>query len=137
MSPEQIELVKSSYVLVEPISDQAADLFYGRLFEVAPEVRSLFPDDMADQKKKLFTMLGVAVKGLDRIDALLPALHALGKRHIGYGTRPDHYAVVGGALLWTLSQGLGEAFTPDVEQAWAQAYSLLSQAMLAGAEETA
>lgn len=137
MTPEQIALVQSSFAKVEPIAQTAADLFYSRLFEVEPGYRTLFPDDISEQKQKLMTMLAVAVNGLDRIEAIAPAVRKLGERHAGYGVTPDQYPAVGSALLWTLAQGLGEDFTPEVETAWIAAYSLLADTMVAGAEQTA
>ena len=83
MTPQQVSLVQQSFAKVAPIAPQAADLFYGRLFEVAPQVRSLFPDDMSEQKKKLMGMLAVVVNGLDKLDTILPAASALAKRHVG------------------------------------------------------
>ena len=137
MTPEQIALVQSSFAKVEPIAQTAADLFYSRLFEVEPGYRTLFPDDISEQKQKLMTMLAVAVNGLGRIEAIVPAVRKLGERHAGYGVTPDQYPAVGSALLWTLAQGLGEDFTPEVETAWIAAYSLLADTMVAGAEQTA
>lgn len=137
MTPQQISLVQESFAKVEPIAPQAAEIFYDRLFEVAPEVRSLFPDDMTTQKQKLMTMLGVAVNGLSDLEAILPAVQNLGRRHKDYGTQPEQYGVVGEALLYTLGQGLGDSFTSDVREAWADAYSLLASAMIAAAGETA
>ena len=130
MTPQQIALVQASFAKVVPIAGTAADLFYSRLFEIAPDVRRMFPDDMALQKKKLMVMLGTAVNGLSRLDALLPAVHALGERHAGYGVHVEHFAPVGAALLWALEQGLGDEFTPAVEEAWATAYDILSRAMI-------
>lgn len=129
MTPQQIALVQASFAKVVPIAGTAADLFYARLFEIAPDVRRMFPDDMALQKKKLMVMLGTAVNGLSRLDALLPAVHALGERHAGYGVQAEHFEPVGQALLWTLKQGLGDEFTPAVEEAWVTAYDVLSGAM--------
>ncbi len=137
MTPDQIKLVKHSFAQVAPIADQAADLFYDRLFESAPGVRPLFPDDMAEQKKKLMQMLATAVANLDRVEEILPALEDLGRRHVDYGTRPEHYDTVGEALIWTLGQGLGEAFTPAVEEAWVQTYGTIAQVMKAAAAEVA
>ncbi len=130
MTPEQIALVKDSFAKVAPISAQAADLFYGRLFEVAPQVRALFPDEMAEQKRKLMATLAVVVNALDKLDTVLPAVSQLAKKHVDYGAKPEHYPVVGGALLWTLEQGLGEHWTPEVAQAWTEAYALLSGFMI-------
>ncbi len=133
MTPEQIHLVQSSFEKVAPIADDAAALFYGRLFEIAPEVRPLFKGDMADQGRKLMMTLGTVVRSLDRLDSVMPAVTALAIRHVSLGVEPQHYQPVGAALLWTLQQGLGDAFTPDTPEAWAKAYGLLSSAMIAAA----
>ena len=133
MTPQQVSLVQESFSKVAPIAPQAADLFYGRLFEVAPTVRTLFPDDLSEQKKKLMGMLAVVVGGLDKLDTILPAASALAKRHVDYGAAPEHYPVVGGALLWTLEKGLGEAWTPELAQAWTDAYATLSGFMISEA----
>jgi len=129
MTPEQIQLVKSSWAQVVPISDTAAKLFYGKLFELDPTLKPLFKGDMAEQGKKLMRMVGTAVNGLDRLDQIVPAVKDLGVRHVAYGVQDAHYDTVGSALLWTLGQGLGDAFTPDVETAWATAYGLLADTM--------
>jgi hemoglobin-like flavoprotein len=133
MSPDEIALVRSSFNKVRPISVQAAELFYGRLFEVAPGVRALFKGDMAEQGAKLMATIGMVVASLDRLEKVLPAVQELAKRHVGYGALPAHYAVVGDCLLWTLGQGLGAEFTPDTHAAWAKAYSVLSGAMIEAA----
>ena len=112
MNPTQINLVQESFAKVAPISEQAATLFYDRLFEVAPAVKVMFPADMKEQRKKLMATLAVVVNGLSHLESVLPAASALAKRHVSYGARPEHYPVVGGALLWTLEKGLGEAWTP-------------------------
>ena len=135
MTPTQIKLVQESFAKVAPIAATAADLFYGRLFEIAPHIRAMFPEDLTEQKKKLMAMLGTVVAGLDRIDALMPAVRALGRSHAQYGVTSAHFAPVGVALLWTLKKGLGDAFTPEVREAWATAYSVLSQAMIVSANE--
>jgi hemoglobin-like flavoprotein len=135
MTPHQIKLVQTSFAKVAPIAATAADLFYGRLFEIAPHVRAMFPSDLTEQKKKLMAMLGTAVGGLSHLDTLLPAVQALGRRHRGYGVTAAHYTPVGAALLWTLEQGLGEAFTPEVKDAWATAYIVLSTTMINAANE--
>ena len=135
MTPNQIKLVQTSFAQVAPIAATAADLFYGRLFEIAPQVRAMFPDDLGEQKKKLMAMLGTAVAGLSRLETLMPAVQALGRRHAGYGVKAQHYASVGSALLWTLEKGLGEAFTPEVKDAWATTYIVLSTTMMNAANE--
>jgi hemoglobin-like flavoprotein len=138
VTPEQVRLVRASDQEVMPIADTAARLFYGRLFEIEPDLRRLFErSDMAKQRAKLMQTLSVAVAALDRMDSLGPALAAMGRRHEGYGVEDRHYAVVGAALLWTLEQGLGDGFTRSVRGAWAAAYDLLAAAMrgVAGGEE--
>ena len=130
MNPSQIKLVQDSFAKVAPISEQAAVLFYGRLFEVAPSVRAMFPDDMKEQRKKLMATLAVVVGGLSNLEAVLPAASALAKRHVSYGAKAEHYPVVGGALLWTLEKGLGDAWTPEVADAWTAAYGTLSGYMI-------
>jgi nitric oxide dioxygenase len=135
MTPTQIKLVQSSFAQVAPIAATAADLFYERLFEVAPALRPMFPADLGEQKKKLMAMLGTVVAGLADLDTLLPAVKSLGRRHGGYGVKAQHYTQVGSALLWTLEKGLGETFTPDVRDAWATAYIVLSTTMMQAASE--
>ena len=132
-----IKLVRKSFDLVVPISGVAADLFYERLFYIAPSLRRLFPGDMRDQKRKLMIMLATAVHGLTDLDALAPQLMALGARHVGYGVKDAHYKAVGEALIWTLERGLANAFTPDVERAWVRVYLLVAATMQAGADEVA
>jgi hemoglobin-like flavoprotein len=129
MTPQQIELVQTSFRKVVPIAGTAADLFYDRLFETAPEVRSMFPQDMKEQKAKLMGMLGTAVSNLHKLDEILPAVRALGERHKGYGVTAAHYAPVGAALLWTLEKGLGPDFTPEVKEAWTETYTALAGVM--------
>ena len=130
LTPEQKQLVRSTWALVVPIQDEAARLFYGRLFEIAPSTRPLFAStDMAKQGKKLMQTINVAVAGLERLDAIRSAVEALGRRHVGYGVKEEHYESVGAALLWTLEQGLGEEFTPEVEEAWAETYWTLATIM--------
>lgn len=131
MTPHQIDLVQTSFKKVVPIAAKAADLFYDRLFEIAPEVRPLFPADLSVQKQKLMAMLGTAVTNLHQLDTILPAVKALGQRHVSYGVTPAHYAPVGAALLWTLEMGLGPDFTPEVKTAWTDTYMALSGAMTA------
>jgi hemoglobin-like flavoprotein len=129
MTPNQIEMVQRSWNQVLPIAEAAAQMFYDRLFTLDPSLRSLFRGDMKEQGRKLMTMIGFAVKGLTRLEQLVPGVQALGRRHAGYGVRDEHYATVAAALLWTLEQGLGEAFTAEVRDAWTTAYGLLANTM--------
>lgn len=135
MPDHQIQLVRNSFALVQPIATQAASLFYGNLFAADPTLRTLFRGDMAQQGERLMTMIGSAVRLLDKPDALMPVLRSLGARHVGYGVVDAHYATVGGALLLTLEQGLGEAFTPEVRAAWTKVYGLISHTMIEAANQ--
>jgi hemoglobin-like flavoprotein len=138
LTPEQKQLVRSTWALVRPIQEEAARLFYGRLFEVDPSTRHLFVhSDMARQGRMLMQTINIAVTSLDRLEKILPAIEDLGRRHAGYGVTDEHYASVGEALLWTLGQGLGEAFTPEVEEAWAETYWTLATIMKGAMAEAA
>jgi nitric oxide dioxygenase len=131
MTPLQIKLVQDSFAKVAPISEQAAIIFYERLFEVAPQVRAMFPDDLTEQRKKLMATLAVVVNGLSNLNAILPAASMLAKHHVAYGVTASHYAPVGAALLWTLERGLGpQQWTQETAAAWAAAYTVLSQYMI-------
>jgi nitric oxide dioxygenase len=136
MNREQVELVRTTWLQVGPIADTAAQLFYGRLFELEPELRRLFSHtEMAEQRRKLMQTLAVAVGALDRLETLRPALEEMGRRHQGYGVEDRHYDLVGAALLWTLGQGLGEGFTGRVRDAWTTAYLTLAGIMRRAAGE--
>jgi hemoglobin-like flavoprotein len=130
MTPGQVKLVQESFAKVVPISEAAAVLFYDRLFEIAPQVKAMFPPDMTGQRRKLMATLAVVVNGLSNLESILPAASALAKRHVSYGAKPEHYPVVGAALLWTLEKGLGDAWTPEVAEAWTAAYGTLSGYMI-------
>lgn len=125
----QVDLVQSSFDKVLPIADVAADIFYSRLFELDPSLRRLFHGDLKLQGKKLMDTLRIIVGNLNRLDRIVPGVRALGERHVAYGVEASHYDTVGEALLWTLERGLGDAFTADVRNAWAAAYTLLARTM--------
>jgi hemoglobin-like flavoprotein len=129
VTSRQKTLVQESFASIAPIAEDAMALFYRRLFELDPALRRMFPADMAAQHRKLVQMLTAAVKGLDHLDRLVPVVQDLGRRHAGYGVTETHYETVGAALLWTLDKGLGEAFTPDMKDAWATVYGLLASVM--------
>lgn len=129
-------LVQQSFAAVAPIADDAAALFYRRLFELDPSLERMFKGDMTEQRRKLMQMLTAAVKGLDRLEQLVPVVEDLGRRHVGYGVNDAHYDTVGAALLWTLEKGLGKAFTPEVHEAWAAVYGLLATTMKNAAKES-
>jgi hemoglobin-like flavoprotein len=129
MTPRQKELVQTTWSKVVPISDTAAGLFYGKLFELDPALRPMFSSDIKEQGKKLTTMITVAVRGLDDLTTLVPAVQALGRRHAGYGVKDEHYAIVAAALLWTLEKGLGNDWNNEVRDAWVVVYTILADTM--------
>jgi hemoglobin-like flavoprotein len=135
MTPHQIDLVQKSFADVKPIAKAAAELFYQRLFALDPSLRTMFKGEMGKQGQMLMSMIGAAVGGLRDLETLSPVVRQLGARHVGYGVRDEHYDTVGRALLWTLEQGLGDDFTPDVHDAWSAAYGLLAGVMQLGAME--
>jgi hemoglobin-like flavoprotein len=135
LTAAQKTLVQESFATITPIADDAAALFYRRLFEIDPSLRAMFKGDMTQQRKKLMQMLTAAVKGLDRIEQLIPVVQDLGRRHAAYGVTDVHYDTVGEALLWTLEVGLGDAFTPATREAWATVYDLLATTMQRAAHE--
>ena len=130
MTPDQIKAIQDSFARVAPISEQAAALFYGRLFEIAPHVKPLFRGDMKEQGRKLMATLAVVVNGLRNLESVLPAASALAKRHVDYGVKAADYAPVGAALLWTLEKGLGAQWSPELAAAWGSAYTILSEYMI-------
>jgi hemoglobin-like flavoprotein len=130
MTPEQVKLVQQTFGQVVPVADKAAEIFYDRLFEIAPEVKPLFHGDMAEQRRKLIATLAAVVSGLSDLPSVLPAASALAKRHVDYGAKPEHYSVVGEALLWTLARGLGPQWNNQVADAWTAAYATLSGFMI-------
>lgn len=137
MTPHQIILVQASWEKCVPIADQAAALFYGRLFELDPSLKPMFKSDIKEQGRKLMQMITVAVRGLNDLGKLVPAVQDLGRRHVGYGVQDSHYDTVGTALLWTLEKGLGEAFTAETKEAWTAVYTVLATTMKNAAAQPA
>ena len=136
MTPRQQNLIKESFAMVAPIADQAAIIFYDRLFELDPSLERLFAHtDMAAQRKNLMQTLTVVVKSIDKLEAIVPAVEALGRRHAGYGVEPAMFATVGQALIDTLAVGLGDAFTNETRNAWVDAYGILSSVMIGAMEQ--
>ena len=136
MTPAEKQLIRSNWAAVEPIAELASDLFYARLFQLDPKLAALFAEtDMRRQGRMLMQTLSIVVKSLDDLSVVVPAVEALGRRHVAYGVQPDDYGTVGGALLWTLEQGLGEAFTAAAKAAWTAAYGIVSSVMIAAAEQ--
>lgn len=135
MTPRQVELVQTTWEKCVPIADQAAVLFYGKLFELDPSLKPMFKSDIKEQGKKLMQMITAAVRGLNDLGRLVPVVQDLGRRHVGYGVKDQHYDTVGTALLWTLEKGLGDAFTAEVKEAWTTVYTLLATTMKNAAAE--
>ncbi|QLG89393.1 hemin receptor [Chitinibacter bivalviorum] len=129
ITARQIQLVQHSFAQVEPIAAQAAQMFYAKLFEYAPQVRPLFKKDLSAQGNMLMATIKVAVRGLNDLNSLVPVLQQLAERHVNYGVKAEHYTPVGNALLWTLKQGLGEAWTPELRQAWVDVFRLMATTM--------
>jgi hemoglobin-like flavoprotein len=137
MTGEQIGLVQKSYEKVEPISEQAAALFYAKLFDLDPNLRGLFKSDMKEQGRKLMQVISYTVESLERIDEFIPEVRALGARHVTYGVGDRDYDSVGEALLWTLEKALSREFTAQTKDAWAAVYGLLAQTMKDAGRQTA
>jgi hemoglobin-like flavoprotein len=130
MSPDQKNLVKTTWAMVVPIADTAAGLFYDRLFAIDTSTRGMFAStNMVEQKKKLMQALAFVIGGLDKVEQLVPTIQTLGRNHVRYGVTDTHYDSVGSALLWTLEQGLKDAWTPPVKDAWIAAYTLVAGTM--------
>lgn len=136
LSQAQRDVIERNFLKVAAIQDQAAALFYARLFELNPSLERLFPADLSEQGTKLMRAIGLLVNSLDRLDTVKPALGALGQRHVGYGVRDEHYEVVGQALLWTLGQGLGDDFDDEAAEAWTRLYVWASEVMRTAASES-
>jgi hemoglobin-like flavoprotein len=137
LTTAQKTLVQTSFATIVPIADDAAALFYRRLFELDPSLQAMFRGSMPEQRKKLMQMITAAVKGLDRLEQLVPVVEDLGRRHATYGVQDRHYETVGQALLWTLEMGLGSAFTPETKEAWAAVYGLLATTTMKNAARVA
>ncbi|MEH6449202.1 MAG: globin family protein [Oleispira sp.] len=135
MNPSTINDVQSTFNIIAPIADDAAALFYSKLFEIDPSLKSMFKGDMTDQRKKLMQILGVAVSSLNNLEAIVPAVQDLGRRHVKYGVRPQHYNTVAEAILWMLAQTLGATFTPTIKQSWTEVYTVLADTMVAAGNE--
>ncbi|MGC6432043.1 MAG: globin family protein [Jejuia sp.] len=135
MEAKTIELVQGTFKKVVPIADKAAEIFYAKLFDLDPALKPLFKGDMKEQGAKLMSMIGTAVNGLNNLDAIVPAVQNLGRNHVGYGVKDSHYDTVGSALIYTLETGLGDAFTPDVKDAWVEVYTVLATTMKDAASE--
>lgn len=135
LADNQIKLVQDSFAKVAPIADTAASLFYDRLFEIAPQVRPMFKADLTEQGAKLMKTLGIAVNSLTNLEGLVPVIENLAVKHVEYGVKDEHYQPVGEALIWTLEQGLGDAFTEETKEAWVAVYTLVADTMIAATKK--
>jgi hemoglobin-like flavoprotein len=130
LSADDIARVRSSFDRIWSISEHTSDLFYSRLFEIAPEIRPMFRNDMDEQKRKFMSTLAVIVGCLDDSNKLAPLTDRLARQHGEFGLQAAHYAVVEDALLWSLQRGLGEKWTPAVAASWSKAYGIVSNSMI-------
>lgn len=137
MTPEEIVMVKQSWDRIVPIADKAAEIFYQRLFELDPELKPLFKNDMAKQRKMLMQVISKSVRSLDQLETLIPVLQELGRRHASYGVKEQHYDTVARALIWTLAKGLGDDFTEELQNAWIVTYAIIATTMKNAAREAA
>lgn len=135
LSDTQVELVQDSFALVVPKAAVVSRMFYDRLFELRPDYRDMFPADMETQRSKLVATLATVVQGLHEVEEIIDAVRALGQRHVGYQVGDADYEPVGEALLWTLEEGLGAAWTDELKEAWTAAYTLLAGQMIDAANE--
>jgi hemoglobin-like flavoprotein len=127
MRAESERLVRESWAQFQPMAERSAGFFYDKLFELDPQARRLFATtDMEAQGRKVMGMFAEIVRTLDRPEELIAEVADLGRRHVHYGVQDSQYDSVGIALLWTLEQGLGPAFTPEMRDAWTEAYLLVS-----------
>ena len=131
----EVRLVRRTFTLMAPVAGVVADMFYDRLFYLAPSVRRMFPHDMREQKRSFLVIIGCTVENLDNLDVLTPLARALGARHARYGVTAGHYEIAGQALIWALERGLASDFTAEVEHAWRRAYGLLAATMKAGGQD--
>ena len=134
MTPEKIHIVQSTFEQVLPVADAVTALFYSRLFELDPRLRSLFHGDMQEQGHTFMAMLHLAVANLGRPDTVVPMLHALGRRHAAYGVTGPDYDTMSAAFIWTLEKSLGVAFTHKAGEAWAEFYTILAGTMKAAVQ---
>jgi len=129
LSPGQRVLIRETFALLKPRGDDVAATLYERLFELQPSLRHLFHADLQATGDKLMRVLALSIRNLEQLESIGPAIRSMGRRHVAYGVRDADYDAVGDALLWTLERELGAAFTPDVHDAWATVYEILTSMM--------
>jgi hemoglobin-like flavoprotein len=135
MTPKQIELVQNSWQHVVTNVAEAGEIFYARLFDKNPQLRSMFSTDIREQSRKLVSIISFAVKKLNNLSEVISDVQALGRRHGKYGVQPSHYVVVADSLLWTLEKGLGDKWNEEVREAWTRLYTTLAEIMINAAKE--
>jgi hemoglobin-like flavoprotein len=135
MTPKQIELVQQSWEHVVKNIPQAGEIFYGRLFEMNPQLCAMFSPDIKAQSQKLLGIISFAVKKLNTIEEVVSDVQALGRRHGNYGVQPAHYAMVADSLLWTLEKGLAHRWTTELKEAWTTLYATLAGIMMDAAAQ--
>ena len=133
METRSISLVQISFEDVVLLGEKVAEIFYDELFAVEPGLKKMFKGDMAEQRRKLLTTLALVVRSLHEPQRMMEPMKALAKRHVGYGVEPSHYTYVGNALIRTLQKGLGDRFTPELQQAWVEAYTMIANIMKSAA----
>lgn len=129
MNIEQVQLIRQSLTQVRPVADRVAESFYAHMFEIAPHLRKLFSGNMKRQGAMLMTSLELAVSSFDDMERVLPAVQALGERHISYGVKKEYYSYAKESFLWALEAHLKDEFNPTVKDAWSEAFDTLIEAM--------
>jgi hemoglobin-like flavoprotein len=137
MTDSNILAVKNSWSYIMFQSEEFSGLFYQKLFELNPSLRHLFKGNIEEQGSKLMRMLTMIIARLQRLQDIETEVKALGHRHVGYGTRPEHYQTVGQALLWSLENALGDRWSEETRKAWTEAYTIMANTMLQGAQPAA
>jgi nitric oxide dioxygenase len=135
MTPKQIELVENSWDFILMNTTEAGIIFYDKLFEIDPSLRTLFKGDIKSQSQKLISLITFAVHKLNSLDEILSDVKALGMRHNKYHVKEEHYTTVAEALLWTLEKGLGSQWNNELKEAWVTLYMVLSKTMIEAAKE--
>lgn len=133
MTSEQIDLIRHSFDAIWPIRRKLADSFYGRFFELAPDAKHLFPDDMERQHLKLMDMIAAIVGALDQRDLFQSIIHYTGRQHAQFGVKSSHFVAFGDALIWSLEKQFGATFTPELKGAWMELYANVQREMLRAA----
>jgi len=134
MNIEQVQLVRDSLIHVRPIADEIAESFYSHLFEIGPHLRKMFTGNMKTQGAMLMTSLELAVSSLDDMESILPAVQALGERHMSYGVKKEYYRYAKESFLWSLEKHLNDEFTPTLKAAWSEAFDTLIKTMISAAD---